>query len=64
MRAYFQCSRHGNEAQACHRALVRRKLEEVEGTLSRLLQAKNRLEMALRDECASVEECAALLSRT
>ena len=40
MRSYFQCSRHGDDAQACHRALVRKKLEEVEGTLSRLLQAK------------------------
>ena len=64
MRSYFRCPRHGNDAQACHRALVRRKLEEVEGTISRLLQAKDRLETALRQECASVEECAALLSRT
>ena len=64
MRSYFRCPRHGNDAQACHRALVRRKLEEVEGTISRLLQTKDRLETALRQECASVEECAALLSRT
>jgi MerR family redox-sensitive transcriptional activator SoxR len=64
MRSYFQCSRHGDDAQACHRALVSRKLEEVEGTISRLLQAKVQLEMALRHECGSVEECAALLSRT
>jgi MerR family transcriptional regulator, redox-sensitive transcriptional activator SoxR len=64
MRSYFQCSRHGDDAQACHRALVRRKLEEVEGTISRLLQARDQLEMALRHECGSVEECAALLSRT
>jgi MerR family transcriptional regulator, redox-sensitive transcriptional activator SoxR len=64
MRSYFQCSRHGDDAQACHRALVRTKLEEVEGTISRLLQAKDQLEMALRHECGSVEECAALLSRT
>jgi MerR family transcriptional regulator, redox-sensitive transcriptional activator SoxR len=63
-RSYFQCSRHGTDAQECHRALVRKKLEEVEGTISRLLQAKDRLEMALHHECGSVEECAALLSRT
>ena len=63
-RSYLQCSRHGTEAQECHRALVRKKLEEVEGAISRLLQAKDRLETALRRECGSVEECAALLSRT
>ena len=63
MRAYFQCSRQGNDAQACHRAMVRRKLEEVEDTLSRLLQTRDRLEMALRHECGSAEDCAALLSR-
>jgi DNA-binding transcriptional MerR regulator len=63
-RSYFQCSRHGTDAQECHRALVRKKLEEVEGTISRLLLAKGRLETALRHECGSVEECVALLSRT
>jgi MerR family redox-sensitive transcriptional activator SoxR len=63
MRSYFQCSRHGDDAQACHRALVRRKLEEVEGALSRLLQTRDLLESVLRRECGSVEECAALLSR-
>lgn len=63
MRSYFRCSQSGEDAQGCHRALVRRKLEEVEGSISRLQQARDLLESALRHECGSVEECASLLSR-
>ena len=64
MRSYFQCSQSGEDVQGCHRALVRRKLGEVEGAISRLMQARDLLETALHQECGSVEECAALLSRT
>ena len=62
MRAYFYCSSTGQDAQECHRALVRRKLEEVEASISHLLEAREMLEVALRSDCGSVEECASLLS--
>ena len=38
MRAYFYCSSTGQSVQECHRALVRRKLEEVEASISPLLE--------------------------
>lgn len=63
MRSYFTCSRHGRDAQDCHRALVRRRLEEVEASISRLLATRDTLQAALRRECGSVEECASLLAR-
>jgi MerR family redox-sensitive transcriptional activator SoxR len=62
MRSYFECSRTQEDAQGCHRALVRRKLVEVEGAISRLLEARTLLEAALRRKCGSVEECASLFS--
>ena len=61
MRSYFECSRTQEGAQGCHRALVRRKLGEVEGAISRLLEARTLLEAALRRECGSVEECASIV---
>ena len=62
MRTFVDGSPTGGDAQECHRALVRRKLEEVEGSIARLQARKGMLEAALRRECGSFEECASLLS--
>ncbi len=54
------------EATAAERwqALASRKLEEVDGLILRLGQMRELLEEALRCDCASLEECASLLSKS
>ena len=44
-------------------ALASNKLAEVDGLISRLRQMQELLEEALRCDCASLDECASLLSR-
>ena len=45
-------------------ALATNKLAEVDGLISRLRQMRELLEEALRCDCASLDECASLLSRS
>jgi MerR family redox-sensitive transcriptional activator SoxR len=59
---------HGFSAEAAAaerwQALATNKLAEVDGLISRLRQMRELLEEALRCDCASLDECASLLSRS
>jgi MerR family transcriptional regulator, redox-sensitive transcriptional activator SoxR len=59
---------HGFPADAaaaeCWQALASNKLAEVDGLISGLRQMRELLKEALRCDCASLDECASLLSRS
>ena len=52
----------GADVGECWRSLAARKLEEIDESIFRLQEARGLLEEALHRGCASVEECASLLS--
>lgn len=62
MRAFFQSFPEGADVEECWRALAERKLKEIDESIGKLRDARDLLEDALRRGCASVEECASLLS--
>src|SRR5215210_7007899 len=62
MRTFFYGFPDEVAAQERWRTLARRKLAEVDESLSQFRKARGLLEAALRRECGNLEECASLLS--
>jgi MerR family redox-sensitive transcriptional activator SoxR len=63
MRSFFYGFPDAEDAEERWQVLARRKLREVDESISRLRDAKALLEASLKRGCGSVEECASLLAK-